>query len=225
MLSSMVKVPMLFLLTLLVTFPSLYVFNALVGSRLTIASVLRLLIAALSVMLAVLASFGTIVAFFSFTTESYAFMLLLNVIVFGICGMLGLVFLLQTLHRLSLTERDLSPPALPEEARADESAGAVPTMQVSEEPGALSRLEGHVLASKVKTIFRIWVIVFALVGAQMSWVLRPFVGNPDRQFTFFRERDGNFFQAVGNTIGKLMGLESERQGEPTTRPYEREMRR
>lgn len=34
MLASMVKVPALFFLTLLVTFPSLYVFNALVGSRL-----------------------------------------------------------------------------------------------------------------------------------------------------------------------------------------------
>ena len=32
--ASIVKVPMLFLLTLLITFPSLYVFNALVGSRL-----------------------------------------------------------------------------------------------------------------------------------------------------------------------------------------------
>src|SRR3982750_4834442 len=33
--ASMVKVPALFFLTLLVTFPSLYVFNALVGSQLT----------------------------------------------------------------------------------------------------------------------------------------------------------------------------------------------
>jgi hypothetical protein len=43
-LSSMGKVPVLFFATLLVTFPSLYVFNALVGSRLTLASVWRLLV-------------------------------------------------------------------------------------------------------------------------------------------------------------------------------------
>ena len=42
-----IKVPSLFFLTLLITFPSLYVFNALVGSRLSINSVLRLLIAAI----------------------------------------------------------------------------------------------------------------------------------------------------------------------------------
>ncbi len=42
LLSSMVKVPLLFYLTLLVTLPSLYVFNALVGSRLTPTAVVRL---------------------------------------------------------------------------------------------------------------------------------------------------------------------------------------
>src|SRR5262245_22104018 len=64
-LASMVKVPALYLLTLLVTFPSLYVFNALVGSRLRVEALLRLLIAAMAVNLTVLVSFGPIAAFFS----------------------------------------------------------------------------------------------------------------------------------------------------------------
>src|SRR5580700_9119555 len=51
--ASMVKVPLLFVLTLLVTFPSLYVFNALVGSQLFVGAVL---VAALAVMLATLSS-------------------------------------------------------------------------------------------------------------------------------------------------------------------------
>ena len=59
-LSSMAKVPVLFGATLLVTFPSLYVFNTLVGSRLTLQSVWRLLLSALAVMMAVLASLGPI---------------------------------------------------------------------------------------------------------------------------------------------------------------------
>src|SRR5262245_10458519 len=65
MAASAVKMPALFFLTLAITFPSLYVFNALVGSRLTFTSVLRLLIAAIGVNLAVLASLGPIVAFFA----------------------------------------------------------------------------------------------------------------------------------------------------------------
>src|SRR5260221_5453980 len=84
--ASVVKVPSLFFLTLLITFPSLYVFNALVGSRLSFKTVLRLLIAVLGVMLAVLSSLGTIIVFFSVCTTSYPFMLLLNVIMFSISG-------------------------------------------------------------------------------------------------------------------------------------------
>ena len=79
-LASMVKVPALFFLTLLVTLPSLYVFNALVGSRLTLAAVVRLLVATLGVIVAVLASLGPIVAFFSVSTTSYPFILLFNVV-------------------------------------------------------------------------------------------------------------------------------------------------
>ena len=49
LLASMIKVPALFFLTLLVTLPSLYVFNASVGSRLTVGAVVRLLVATLGV--------------------------------------------------------------------------------------------------------------------------------------------------------------------------------
>ncbi len=96
-----VKIPALFSLTLAVTFPSLYVVNALVGSRLQLPAVWQLLVASLGVNLAVLASAGPIVAFFSFSTTNWAFMILLNVLVFAVSGLLGMRFLLQTLHRMS----------------------------------------------------------------------------------------------------------------------------
>src|SRR6185436_4429538 len=46
-LASAIKMPALFLLTLVVTFPSLYVFNALIGSRLSVLSILRMIVAAI----------------------------------------------------------------------------------------------------------------------------------------------------------------------------------
>ena len=85
--AAMIKVPALFYLTLFVTFPSLYVFNALVGSRLSVITLARLMMATLGVTLAVLASFGPIVAFFSVTTNSYPFMLLLNVLMFALSAL------------------------------------------------------------------------------------------------------------------------------------------
>ncbi len=192
--ASMVKVPALFLLTLVITVPSLYTFNALVGSRLKMLPVIRLLTASVAVMLAVLASLGTIVAFFSVSTTSYPFMVLLNVAVFAISGLLGLRFLLQTLHRMSVA-------ALGEENVLPVDGGA----QVAFAPP----LPVAPVSRSVKVVFRIWLIVFGLVGAQMGWVLRPFIGNPNQPFTWLRPRQSNFFEAVGINAARLMGWDME----------------
>jgi hypothetical protein len=200
--ASMVKVPMLFVLTLVITFPSLYVFNALVGSRLTVGAMLRLLIAAMSVMLALLASFGPIVAFFAASTTSYPFMKLLNVIVYAIAGSMGLKFLLQTLHRLTIAQEPLPPAYVPP---AEGEAPAAAPEYLPPRAGALDPLQDRPPAANVTMIFRIWIIVFGLVGAQMSWVLRPFIGNPDQPFTFFRGRESNFFEGVANTVSHPLG--------------------
>jgi hypothetical protein len=61
-----------------------------------------------------------------------------------------------------------------------------------------------VLGANVKTVFRCWVILFGLVGAQMGWVLRPFIGRPGLPFTWFRTRESNFFEAVWRAIVSLM---------------------
>jgi hypothetical protein len=62
---------------------------------------------------------------------------------------------------------------------------------------------GQALGRHTRLVFGCWVIVFALVGAQMGWVLRPFIGNPAQEFDWFRERKSNFFEAVLNAIGTL----------------------
>lgn len=201
--ASTIKVPALFFFTLVVTFPSLYVFNALVGSRLTLYSVLSLLVAALGVNLAVLSSLGPVVAFFSASTTSHDFMVLLNVLVFAGSGVLGLGFLLQTLHRLSIADRmGLMPIAATEPAvvEAEHLADARPPA----EPGALERVTEHLLGTRVKTVFVCWIVMFGLVGAQMSWILRPFIGDPGREFTWFRHRGSNFFQAVWHVFWNLL---------------------
>jgi hypothetical protein len=229
MLASSLKVPALFFLTLLVTFPSLYVFNALVGSRLNVLAVLRLLLAALAVNLAVLASLGPITAFFSVCSTSYAFIVLLNVVFFAGSGMLGLVFLLQTLHRISLTgkldgslagEGNQQAESLKaQQAESLKAQGAESSEDVAdegevqevkpvvakvvEEPGALDWIDQFMLGRHVKAVFGCWLVVFCLVGAQMGWILRPFIGDPDMPFEWFRERDSNFFEAVFQTLQNL----------------------
>jgi hypothetical protein len=187
-LASTVKVPALFLLTLVVTFPSLYVFNALIGSRLSLLSILRLIVAAIAITLTVLASFAPIVAFFAASTTSYHFMVLLNVVLCAVAGFLGLGFLLQTLHRLTLAGEVPPPPP----SAMGTTPPIIPESRVS---GALEPT-GQAPARQVRAMFRCWIVLFALVGSQMGWVLRPFIGSPDIPFTFFRGRESNFFQAV-----------------------------
>ena len=201
------KVPALFFLTLGVTFPSLYVFNALIGSRLNVRVVLQLLIASLAVNLAVLAAMGPIVGFFSFSTTSWPFMVLLNVLVYTVSGLLGMVFLLQTLQRLSVAQRWLPPaphePGHEDLHQRDPQALDPPWAELVEEPSALEPLEGHVLGRHVKTVFYCWMLIFGLVGSQMAWVLRPFFGKPHCEFEWFCPRGSNFFVGVWEALRSL----------------------
>jgi hypothetical protein len=59
--------------------------------------------------------------------------------------------------------------------------------------------------SKVRAVYWVWLAVFALVGAQMSWVLRPFIGTPRAEFAWFRPRDGSFFEGVATAVRQLFG--------------------
>ena len=120
-------------------------------------------------------------------------MVLLNVLVFAVSGGLGVAFLLQTLHRLTLVSQ-AAPPV---------SDDAPVEAEVVEERGVLERPDSRTVSRQVRTVVRCWVVVFALVGAQMGWVLRPFVGDPNVSFQWFRARESNFFQAVLNTLVSL----------------------
>jgi hypothetical protein len=222
LLASTVKLPLLFLLTLAVTFPSLYVFNVLVGSRLSVVSMMRLLIAMLGVILAVLASLGPIVVFFALSTNNYPFMKILNVVMATIAGFLGLMFLLRTLYRLVMVQYAAEPEIV--EACDQHAASNSTANSRSSSSNAESVVEPPDTAQAIKTVrpitssldridsptnqraftvFSIWVAVFALVGAQMSWVLRPFVGSPDMPFAWFRRRESNFFIDLLHSFGEM----------------------
>jgi hypothetical protein len=56
-----------------------------------------------------------------------------------------------------------------------------------------------------RRLLRAWVVVYAFVGIQMGWVLRPFIGDPGRPVTFFREHMwGNAYEVVGRMIWEVV---------------------
>ncbi len=202
--ASMVKLPALFLLTLLITFPSLYVFNALVGCRLTAASMLRLLVGAIVVNLAVAASFGPILGFFTLSTTSYSFMVVLNVALLGIAGIVGLGFLLRVLRRLADWQSAQS-----WFEQTAEPAGPQGTAPASPDDPAVPAKRSPVTtppADPAGVILRVWLVIYAMVGAQMGWILRPFIGSPNLPFEWFRPRSGNFIEGLAGAIRSLVDV-------------------
>lgn len=61
-------------------------------------------------------------------------------------------------------------------------------------------------ASTRKWILVFWMFVYAFVGSQMAWTLRPFVGSPQYPFELFRQLGGNFYTNVMYSIGEILGF-------------------
>jgi len=100
-LSSAVKLPVLFLATLIVCSPTLYFFNLLFGSSQSLSQNFALILTAITVTAVLLLSFAPIVLFFLLTTSHYQFFKLLNVAVFAITGGVGVAFLSQGMRIVS----------------------------------------------------------------------------------------------------------------------------
>jgi hypothetical protein len=166
-LSSAVKLPALYLITLIICFPTLYFFNILFGSKKTFGQHFAMLLTSVSVISVLLFSFAPITLFFLISTRSYQFYKLLNVVVFAITGFIGIKFLYQGMGMLSKED----------------------------EEGQTTRM----------SILRFWLILYAFVGTQLAWTLRPFFGSPDSPFELFRQMQGNFYLDILRAFGEIFG--------------------
>jgi hypothetical protein len=71
----------------------------------------------------------------------------------------------------------------------------------------LRRFYRPLIARNRKHLFmlRAWLVVYAFVGIQMAWVLRPFIGDPARPTRFFREDAwGNAYVVLAQMIWRLL---------------------
>ena len=99
-LTSAIKVPVLFLLSLTVCFPVLYIVVVLMGARLSFVRTLSLILMALTLNSVLLASCAPIVVFFVLTGSSYQFIQILHVAIFGFSGLWAMFSLLQGLRAM-----------------------------------------------------------------------------------------------------------------------------
>jgi hypothetical protein len=166
--SSGVKLPLLFLATLFVCVPSLYFFSLLFGSNQSLSQNITVILTAITVTSILLLSCAPITLFFLLTTSQYQFFKLLNVVIFAIAGLMGVVFLYQGMKVVSNPD----------------------------EEGASTR----------RWILIFWMFVYAFVGSQMAWTIRPFIGAPGTDFELFRQLGGNFYSNILWSIGEILGF-------------------
>jgi hypothetical protein len=95
--SSFIKLPFLFLATLIICTPSLHFFNILFGSRQTLLQTITLILTAMTTTSVLLLSFAPVTLFFLLTSSEYQFFKLLNVFFFALSGVMGIAFLRQRL--------------------------------------------------------------------------------------------------------------------------------
>ncbi|MFI5953646.1 hypothetical protein [Cryptosporangium sp. NPDC051539] len=174
--SSGVKLPLLFLLTLAICLPTLYLFNLVFGARLSIRQALSLVLVSITVTGALTLAFAPISLFFLVTANDYEFFKLLNVAILMLTGFVGLSVMVDGMRGLN---------------RLSGTPGPKPK-------GALDR--------PVNTrLLYVWVLLFGFVGTQLAWTLRPFIGEPNHPFQLFRDIEGSFYSNVLDTIASLLG--------------------
>jgi hypothetical protein len=137
-LTSAVKLPLLFLVTLAICLPTLYLFNLVFGARLSIRQSLALVMVALTVTAMLALAFAPISLFFLITAPDYGFFKLLNVAILGLSALVGLRFLTGGMRVLNdnglltpvpsvLPDAPVSPAPAPAALPVPEPAGAAPS--------------------------------------------------------------------------------------------------
>ncbi len=162
---SAIKLPALYLLTLIICFPTLYFLNVMFGSKHSFEQYLTLLMTAMAEISVLLLGFAPVTFFFMLSTQDYQFFKLINVGNFAITGFLGTKLFYDGMQFMSEKDAD----------------------------GQKLRLN----------ILRFWLILYAFVGSQLGWTLRPFFGAPGEPFQLFREQDSNFYMNVIESLSQL----------------------
>jgi len=216
-LSSMIKLPLLFLATLAICLPTLYLFNLVFGARLSMLQAVSLIMVSITVTAVLTLAFAPISLFFLISAKSYMFYKLLNVCILVLTAIVGLRFLTGGMAALNRYQqaKEIQPvsPVVPEPVlvpvgapSGGDGTGALP-VQFTPSPGlAVARPVAPVAAQRQvsMTLLYIWILLFGFVGTQLAWTLRPFFGDPGKPFGLFRHISGTFYADIFQTIGRLL---------------------
>jgi hypothetical protein len=141
---SALKLPLLFLVTLAICLPTLYLFNLVFGARLQVRQALALVMVAITVISMLAVAFAPISLFFLVTANQYSFYKLLNVAILTLAAVVGLRFLTGGMAALNKHNavRDAAARAAAEAAAQARAATAVSEATPVGAPPALEAPKG-----------------------------------------------------------------------------------
>jgi len=168
---STVKLPFLFLASGVICLPTLYYFSVLFGSRLRFLQTITLILTAQTVAAILSLGFAPISLLFWLSGSEPLFMVALDTAVLGLAAGLGLIFLVQG----ALYIQEAQPPD-----------------KITFFTWAWMFIKGTLRS----LVLAGWMVVYGLVGTQLSYTLRPFFGVP------LGGRD--FWSSVGNVLAGLL---------------------
>jgi hypothetical protein len=189
--ASAVKLPALYLITLVICLPTLYFFDILIGSKLNFNQYVALLLTGVAGISVLLFSFAPVTLFFLISIREYNFFLLLNVAIFTLTGLFGIGLFHQGMRYMH---------AAPTWMKPDETVDRI------NDDFAGEQIEIVDDAQKQRNrLLTFWLVLYGLVGSQLGWTLRPFFGSPGQPFQLFRNLEGNFYSQVFKSFLSLMG--------------------
>jgi hypothetical protein len=129
-LASTVKLPLLFLATLSICLPTLYLFNLVFGARLSMMQAVTLILVSITVTSVLTLAFAPISLFFLISAHSYEFFKLLNVCILALTAIVGLRFLTVGMRTLNQHQANAAEAA----ARRPAPVAVVPPQPAPVEP-------------------------------------------------------------------------------------------
>jgi len=159
---SALKVPLLLVATFLLSLPSFFVLNTLLGLRSDFPQVVRALMATQAGLTILLASLAPLTASWYVSSGDYTAAILFNALMFAVAS-ISAQWSLRRDYRVLIAK-----------------------------------------SPRHRSLLWTWIVIYAFVGIQMGWTLRPFVGDPATPVQFFRE--GGWSNAYVTVLQMIRGF-------------------
>lgn len=172
--ASAVKLPFIFLISLLVCLPALYLIGIMLNLRMYFRQIAGVFVMGVCATSLVAVCMAPIAAFCLVTVKGemrYNIIQVVNILILGISGLVGVRYVLRGSRFMA--------------------------KKIEKETG---------IQPKSRQVLWLWMFVYALVGIQLAWELRPYMGVENMPFEIRRAYTTDFYSNTIRTIGEIFRI-------------------